>query len=355
MKIQESSLHRLLDFEPFLLITALILAAWGFYKVLLKNATPERHQRIGEHFDYIFRMYAFFVGLFLSYLLLFKLSQELKALARPAIYMGLACFTVGAVVTVRTSRLILLQYLFLGSMRAGVPLLMVNIFSLLLSFAILLWSLTYFFAIDIAPLLATSAALSIVLGLALQDTLGNLFAGISLQMDHAFEIGDWLEIMNGSQKIIGQVSEISWRATTLTGWFNETITLPNRFLAGTQILNFRKGEVAIYRNQTFRVPHQVDAEWVRRLLLESLRSVVGIRHDLPAVCVIIENHDSWLAFRLSFAIEDYSRQYLIAHDVLAQGLAKLREANITPMYQQYQVHLPPHLTAKWEPDSTHST
>lgn len=340
MKIQEQAIHKLLDIEPYFLILTLIGAAWAFYKLLLKGATDERHVRIKEHFRYIFQMFYFFTGLFVTYLVLFYLGQNFAVLNRLSIYIGIATFTVGAVVTVRTSRLILLQYLFLGSMRAGVPLLIVNIFSLLLSFAILLWSLSYFFDIDLAPLLATSAALSIVLGLALQDTLGNLFAGISLQMDHSFEIGDWLEVVNGSEKLIGQVSEISWRSTTLLGWFNEAITLPNRFLASAQILNFKKGEVAIYRRQTFRVTHDVDPEVVRRILLDSLRGIIGVRQDMPAYCVIIENHESWLAFRLSFAIEDYSHQYLIAHDVVANGLLKLKEAKIKTAIAKQEIYFP---------------
>jgi small-conductance mechanosensitive channel len=339
MKIQEQALHQLIDIEPFILISALLLAAWGFYKFLLQNISVERHQRIQKQFHYIFRIYSFFTAFFLAYLFLYKLGLKFEIFLRPSIYAGLTTFIVGSAVVVKTSRLILLQYLFLGSMKAGVPLLLVNIFSLLLSFAIALWGISHFLGVDLAPILATSAALSIVLGLALQDTLGNLFAGISMQMDHSFEIGDWVEVITGNQKTVGQVTEISWRATTLTGWFNETITLPNRFLASAQISNYRKGEIALYRSQTFRVSHFVDTEQVRRILLDSLRLVTGIRHDLPAACVVMENHDSWLAFRLSFAIDDYSRQFFVGHDVLTQGLQCLLQNGIKPSKQQVDLDL----------------
>lgn len=340
MKIHEQAIHKLLDIEPLILVTLLLLVAWGFYKSLLKKASPERHQRILVQFRYILKLYSFFVAFLLTYFILYRLGAKFEILMRPSLYLGLAAFVAGSATVVKTSRLMLLQYLFLGSMRAGVPLLLVNIFSLLLSFAIALWALSYFFGIDLAPILATSAALSIVLGLALQDTLGNLFAGISMQMDHSFEIGDWLEVLNGSQKTVGQVTEISWRSTTLTGWWNESVTLPNRFLASAQISNYRKGEIALYRNQYFRVSHTVDTETVRRLLLESLRSVSGIRHDLPAACVIIENHDSWLKFRLSFAVDDYSRQFLIGHDVLQAGLEILTQNGIEPSRQQVGIFMP---------------
>jgi len=340
MKIQEQAIHQIIDIEPVVIISILLLAAWVFYKTLLKNVSPERHQKIQEQFGYIFKLYSFFVAFFIAYLFLYRLSNTFEMLSRPSVYMGIATFVAGSATVVKTSRLILLQYLFLGSMNAGVPLLLVNIFSLLLSFIIVLWGLSYFFGIDLAPILATSAALSIVLGLALQDTLGNLFAGISMQMDHSFEIGDWLEVTTGNQKTVGQVTEISWRSTTLTGWWNESVTLPNRVLASAQISNFKKGEIAIYRNQTFRVSHSVDTELVRQILLESLQLVSGVRHDLPASCVIIENHDSWLAFRLSFAIDDYSRQFLIGHDVLHKGLEALIKNGIEPCHQQFGIIMP---------------
>ena len=90
-------------------------------------------------------------------------------------------------------------------MRAGVPVLLVNLFSLLLSAVIGFWMMTGIFEFNLAPLLATSAVFSIVLGLALQDTLGNLFAGVALQLDKPYEMGAAIEVTTSSQKWVGQV------------------------------------------------------------------------------------------------------------------------------------------------------
>lgn len=67
------------------------------------------------------------------------------------------------------------------------------------------------FGVDVAALVATSAALSIVLGLALQETLSNLFAGLALMLERPFEAGDWIQMGD----LIGQVQEVSWRAVRL--------------------------------------------------------------------------------------------------------------------------------------------
>ncbi len=323
MKIRTEALHHLIDFEPFILVTLLILLSYGFYKLFLKDASHERHISLGKQYKLISKVYQFLVGFFISYLLLFELSKSWPIALRASLYIGLSTFLIGAWLLVRTSRILLLQYLFLGSMRAGVPLLVVNIFSLILSFAIALWGLSYFFGIDLGPILATSAALSIVLGLALQDTLGNLFAGISLQMDRSFEIGDWLEVFIGGQKTVGQVSEISWRSTTLIGWTNEVIHTPNRTLASAQIYNFKKGELAIYRSQVFKLPYGVDLEKVRKILLDSIKSISGVRHDMAVICYISENHESWIGFKIAYAIDDYSTQFYVSHSVVEAGLNAL--------------------------------
>ena len=60
-------------------------------------------------------------------------------------------------------------------------------------------------------LLTTSAVGAVVVGFALQDTLGNLFAGLAIQIEKPFRVGQWMQI--GDRE--GQVQEITWRATKL--------------------------------------------------------------------------------------------------------------------------------------------
>ena len=116
------------------------------------------------------------------------------------------------------------------------------------------WIGAEIFNIRLTPILATSAIFSLVLGLALQDTLGNLFAGVALQFDKPYEIGDWIEIQSSGQKWIGQVYEISWRATVLIASTEESITVPNRIVAQAQIANYSTKYRPITRSQLFRLP-----------------------------------------------------------------------------------------------------
>ena len=337
MTFQAHLLPSFLQIEMYLALTVYGLTSWIFYRFFLGNISTDRHRRLQYLLLNGLRWWAFFSVLFIAYWTIHEIQQLTSYTKGMSSVVGALTFITGSIFFIKVSKLLLLEYLFFNHLKEGVPLLLVNIFTLILSFAYLLWALSYFFGIDITPLLATSAALSLVLGLALQDTLGNLFAGISLQLDKAFEIGDWIEVYTSSQKITGQVTEITWRSTTLIGWFNEIITLPNRVLASHHINNYKKGEIALYRSQSFRLPHDVPVEEVRQILISCVRDLPQIRQDLPINCLVVENHDSWLLFRLSYAIEDFAAQFQINHEITCRALATLRKYNIPNAHQVYHI------------------
>lgn len=327
--IQTDSLYQLLNFEPFLLLTSLVLLAWVFYKGFLRGASDERHRIIRGHLKNIFRHYLVFALLYS--LFLGSRSQFFEPLGadRLSPYMAVLTFFWGGLVFVTTSRLVILQYLFLGSMRAGVPLLIVNIFSLGLSLFMILWGASQIFSLNLGPLLATSAAFSVILGLALQDTLGNLFAGIALQLDHNFEIGDWVEVFHNGQKTVGQVKEMTWRTTTLIGWTEEVIVLPNRLVAGSQIANFQAGDTPFIRSQIFRLPYGADLETAKKILLQSLEAHSEIRKYPEPLCLVTESTEHFLSLKLVYYVNSYGSQFVIGDRVLTGGWAALEKAGFS--------------------------
>lgn len=325
--INTKNLYQLLEIEPFLILSALVLFAWGFYKLFLSNVNEERHRNLIGHYRNLFHHFIIFGATFALYLAL-QYAPEQKLTLRALPYVGFVSFLWGMIVFVKACRVIILQYLFLGSMKHGVPVLLVNIVSLLLSMGLFFWTANHIFNVQVTPLIATSAAVSVILGLALQDTLGNLFAGISLQIDRAFDIGDWLEVQIGLHRFTGQVKEISWRATTLIGWTDEVIIVPNRVLANSQISNFTMSEQPVIRSQVFRMDYYVDREKVRRTLLESIREVKDIRQWPEPLVLINEAHESWIAFKLVYFIDNYGSQYTIADQVVDSGLKALHSAGL---------------------------
>src|SRR5690606_10443581 len=92
---------------------------------------------------------------------------------------------------------------------------------------------------------ATSAVLTAVIGLSLQDTLGNLLGGLALQLDSSIQVGDWVKLGDVS----GRVSEIRWRYTAIETRNWETVVVPNSIVMRSQVtvLGRRRGSPLQWR------------------------------------------------------------------------------------------------------------
>ncbi|MGK5085571.1 mechanosensitive ion channel domain-containing protein [Bdellovibrionota bacterium FG-1] len=331
-----SKIEELVQFEPALLIAGLVLGAWLVYKLLLRDISPERHRNLHNHFQNLWLHSAIALTLFSSYSLLARLDDGNPAIERVLSYIGLFTLLSGSTAFVKAARILMFEYLFLSHMRVAVPLLLVNLFTLLLSMLIGGWLATEVFSVRLAPLLATSAIFSLVLGLALQDTLGNLFAGVALQFDKPYSIGDWIEIQNGAQKWVGRVEEISWRATGMIGVAEEFITVPNRVMAQAQISNFSLKTKPFIRSQVFRMGHKANIKKTKEILIAGAARSSHVRKDISPLVLITEVADSWLSFKLLYFIDDYGAQFSIGDEVITYAMEELRLAGIeleTPKLQ----------------------
>lgn len=98
--------------------------------------------------------------------------------------------------------------------------------------------------INLAPVLATSTVLTVVLGLALQDTLGNLFSGLALSLGRPFGVGDWIMV----DGVEGKVLDMGWRGVHLETFSNDVVVIPNAMVAKTRLQNFSRPEKVTARN-----------------------------------------------------------------------------------------------------------
>lgn len=336
--IHSQALSDLLSPEPYLLLGALILVTWAFYKFFLSDLIEERHRTLQKHYGNLLRHFVILSLLLGVYLFLRHSFSVEHSLQRLTPFIALMTYIWGAVVFVKTCRTLILQYLFMGSTRLGVPIIIVNIFTILLSILLTFWSISHIFGVQLGPLLATSAAFSIILGLALQDTLGNLFAGISLQIDRCYEIGDWIEVtVSGTQKIVGQVKEITWRSTILTGLSDEVITLPNRMMAQAQLGNFSPPDQPILRGQNFKIRHGADPNQAIHALEKCASEIFEIRGIPAPVAYVNEINENWIQVRLVYFIDSFGAQYAIGDKILRKGLEALEKNHIAVAKQRLEV------------------
>ena len=90
------------------------------------------------------------------------------------------------------------------------------------------------FDVPISGLLAASGVIAIVLGLALQSTLGDLFSGVVLNLAKPYRPGDWVILEGGLE---GRVIETNWRATQLLTTSNDVAIIPNSIISKAKLVN----------------------------------------------------------------------------------------------------------------------
>ena len=128
-----------------------------------------------------------------------------------------------------------------------------------------------------------SAVVTAVLGFALRDTLGNVFAGLAIHAEHPFEIGDWIQY-DSVQAHIGKVVEINWRATKVITLDEAYVIIPNGQLAQASIRNFTKPEPWSRRSLFVVAPYGVSPQRVQQVILAAIRDSFGVlAHPAPSV------------------------------------------------------------------------
>ncbi len=231
-----------------------------------------------------------------------KLDFWLGALTMPALLL----FAIEAL------RLAVVDVVIASKRGAPIPKILKDIVFGLLYLIAALACLGSVFKVDIAPFLTTSAILSVVLGLALQDTLGNLFAGVAINLDRPFAIGDWVEV--DGQK--GQVHEITWRATKILTRQHHMIVVPNSQIAKVRIVNFSSptptyGEVIELRASLAVPPNQI-----REAVFEAASKIPGIKQTPAPEVNLLTYTESAIVYRLVIWIDDAGRAIQLRGDLL---------------------------------------
>ena len=89
------------------------------------------------------------------------------------------------------------------------------------------------FGLPIGGLLATSGVIAIVLGLALQSTLGDVFSGIAVGLERPYKPGDIVSI----EGVDGTVVQVTWRSTQIATGYNNIVIIPNSIIAKARLEN----------------------------------------------------------------------------------------------------------------------
>ncbi len=150
-------------------------------------------------------------------------------------------------------------------------------------------------------ILATTAVGAVVVGFALQDTLGNLFAGLAIQVEKPFRVGHWVTLSG----VDGRVAEITWRATKIRTKAGNFVVVPNSVLARDTITNYSEPSLAT------RIEVEVGASYddqpgaVRAAILEAVRDEPLLAPDHPPEVLVDDFAASSINYRVRVWITDF--------------------------------------------------
>ncbi|EJC75803.1 small-conductance mechanosensitive channel [Rhizobium leguminosarum bv. trifolii WSM2012] len=173
--------------------------------------------------------------------------------------------------------------------------------------------LAFVFGVPIGTLVATSGVVAIILGLALQNTLADVFSGIALTLGRPYVIGDWILLSDGTE---GRVVESNWRATHILTSANNIVVLPNSFLAKLGLTNVSRPDETHLLILTIRIaPTRMPAS-VRKIMLSALTSCNTIVRDPPPVVALKGLDATALEVELQFRVTSPSQRVPARNEVL---------------------------------------
>jgi small-conductance mechanosensitive channel/CheY-like chemotaxis protein len=161
------------------------------------------------------------------------------------------------------------------------------------------------FSASLVPLYATSGVLTIVLGLALQSIILDLFVGFAIHIDHPFGIGDWLRLEDGTQ---AEVIALTWRTVQLRSEAGETIYIPNSDLGRARFMNLSENGEPVRFSHDFILEYDVKPERGFRVMQAAIKATIGdagvLGSPQPTV-VIVDTNQQGTVFRAQWWMHPY--------------------------------------------------
>jgi small-conductance mechanosensitive channel len=177
-------------------------------------------------------------------------------------------------------------------------------------------------------LLTTSAMGAVIIGFALQDTLGNLFAGLAIQVEKPFRVGDWIRVAEHE----GLVLEVTWRATKIRTKSGNFIIVPNSLISKDKIVNYSQPTPVLRLEHTVGIGYEFPPNQVKQIVLDTIAEVPEALEDPPPDVLLIDYHDFAVHYRCRFWIDNFAQSEPILDRFMTLLYYRLKRAGISIPY-----------------------
>ncbi|MGH9459274.1 MAG: cyclic nucleotide-binding domain-containing protein [Thermoanaerobaculia bacterium] len=213
------------------------------------------------------------------------------------------------IAAVRLFEILLFDFFLWRRTREHVPTLLREIVAFVLYFILFGLAINLILKISLTGYVISGTVLAAVLGLALQDTLGNLFAGISLHVEKTYEVGDVLR----SGDAIGTVEWASWRATQVRTLDNDLLIIPNAILARERLEVFPRDNLNA-RVVRVSAGYEYQPARVIAVMERAAKHVNGVATEIAPIARIGDFAESGVVYELKY----WTRRYDIHQAIDAE-------------------------------------
>jgi small-conductance mechanosensitive channel len=160
-------------------------------------------------------------------------------------------------------------------------------------------------------IVTTTTVFAAVIGFALQETLSNVFSGLTMQLQRPFKPGDW--VRTGTH--VGQIRGMNWRSTTIVTRANERLEVPNAVIGKDVIVNY--GDGAIRDEISIGISYDVPPNRVREVAIRLLHNSPHILKEPPPEVLAWEFGDFAIQYRIKYCLDDYGPQETVRDHVVS--------------------------------------
>ncbi len=235
----------------------------------------------------------------------------------------------------KASLTLLFEWVLGRRMGIDVPQLVREVVALILYFtltAVLLRNL----GVEITGLIATSAVITIVVGLALQQTLGNLLAGMVMAWEQRLTTGTWIEI-DGE---VGRIEETGWRSMVIMTRLHDWLLMPNSVVAARRVAVLGRGETPVAVPVRLGVAYAVPPDAAKAVFEQVAIDTPGILRNPAARILTVEFADSAVVYECRLWTRTPWRRDDISDAFLTRAHAALARASMEIPFPQRTLHRP---------------
>ncbi|MDX8514456.1 mechanosensitive ion channel family protein [Mesorhizobium captivum] len=189
----------------------------------------------------------------------------------------------------------------------------------------LLSILAFVFAVPVGTLITTSGVFAIILGLALQNTLGDLFSGIALNVGRPYVLGNWIILSDGTE---GRVVETNWQSTHLLTPAHDVVAVPNSLLAKISVTNVSNPDESHGLAVTVRMAPTKTPAIVVDLMRTVLLSCNSILKEPPPTVAIASLDAAAIEVQLFFRVKNLDQQGAARNEIFDLIYRHLKSAGM---------------------------